>query len=112
MKAAILILLLSSSALGQQVMTNAKLTSCNVSICTKLVSDEIHRSNISPNIMAFGDVIVELFKADDTQKQVRSFKAGDGYMDLEEQVLVLRDLKDSKYKELIYNLKTSSINYY
>ncbi len=100
------------SALAQQVMHTAKLTSCNKNACSLLVSPEIHRSNLSPNIMAFADVTLGIFASDDSHKQLQSFKAADGYYDMQEHIIVLRELRDSKFKELIYNLETNAITYF
>ena len=62
--------------------------------------------------MAFGDVTLEIFTAQAPRKQLQSFKAQDGYYDMQEQIIVLRDLRDSKFKELIYNLETNAITYF
>lgn len=100
------------AASAQQVMTGAKLTSCNENVCSKLASEEIHRSTLSPNIMAFGDATFEIVPTKTPKAKPQLFRAADGYIDLEENILVLRELKDSKHKELIYNMSTNSLTYY
>jgi len=105
-------LIAAPNCFAQQVLQKAKLTSCNEKACTKLVSPEIHRSTISPNIMAFGEVTLDVFDVSGATKPAQSFKAQDGYYDMEEQIIILRDLRGSKHKELIYNLTNNSIEYY
>ncbi len=90
----------------------AKLTSCNPSFCSVLESENIERSNLQPRIMAFGEATLEITDSKNPMKPVRVIKAGDGYYDLSDQMIVLRDLRDSKKRELIYDLKTNSLTYF
>ncbi|MGE4130752.1 MAG: hypothetical protein AB7F86_03895 [Bdellovibrionales bacterium] len=99
-------------AFAQQVMKSTRVMSCNAQACTRILSDEIHRSNLSPSIMAFGAAELSVFAKEKPDVDIQTFLAEDGYYDMAEDVVILRGIRGQKFHEVIVNLVTNSVQYF
>lgn len=86
------------------VMHGVTLSSCRETVCTRLVTDEVSRSSLSPGLMAFGRAHIQIL-SQDGKTLIKSYEASNGYYDLDGQVIVLRGLIHSKHSEMILNLE-------
>jgi hypothetical protein len=83
--------------------------SCNEKICTRLETKEMFRSTLQPALYAFEDAKFTVVDAQNSSKILKSFTAGDGYLDIGDGTVVLRSLKNNRFKEMIFNLNTGEI---
>jgi len=104
--------LFSAQAYALNELREVKLTSCRPGVCTELDTAKVFRSNLQPNLMVFSAAHMSLVDASAGHKVLSEFEAGDGYYDLREQVIVLRNLKHSIHHELIYDLKEGKFIYF
>ena len=107
-----LVIALPSPVRADNDLQTVKLSSCGPAICTRLETEHGFVSTIQPNIMAFGPAHLFLVDSARHRKILRQFDAGEGYYDMRDQVIILRDLKHSVHRELIYDLAQSKFIYF
>jgi|GEM_PF-4692807 len=107
-----LLFCLQHIASAQQLLSNVKISNCSEFACSRLTASEVHRSTLNLGLMAFDRATLEITTPDSAHKILQTFEAEDGYFDLQQQVIVMRGLKNSKHKELIYNVAENKILYF
>lgn len=94
---------------AENELHGVRLHSCNLRSCAQLDTQESFRNSFQPNQIAFGPAHLELFKDAKGKIKNQVIDAGEGYLDIQDQVIVLRHLKNSTTTELIYNLRDGRI---
>jgi hypothetical protein len=107
-----LLLLVATQAYAGNEMHSVQLKSCRLNICTKLETEKLYRSDLRPGILSFSSAKMTLVDLDKNEKVLKTFQAGDGYFDLRKQVIVLRSLKKSSHRELIYSVLDGQFAYF
>jgi hypothetical protein len=108
----LLIGLFSASVYAGNELRSVRLSSCHQEFCTKIETEKIFRSDLQPGILSFADAKMVLVDLGHDEKILRSFEAADGYFDLRQQVIVLRNLKKSAHRELIYKIAEGRFLYF
>jgi hypothetical protein len=101
----------SGQVAAENEMSSVKLTSCRPGVCTKLETKKVFRSLIQPNLLVFGGATMVLLEDSGKNKILNRYEAEDGYYDLQQQVIILRNLKHSLHHELIYDLTEGKFIY-
>ena len=105
-------LILGSKAGAQSLLQKTNLRSCSAKVCSKLNAKELHGSNLAPNMLVFGDAVLEISDRKNPEKTLQKYAATDGYYDLSAQVIVLRGLKNSIHRELTYSMVDGKLIYF
>lgn len=106
------IFLIPLSVQAQQTLSEATITNCGPSACSRIVTREISRSSLKLSMLAFESARLEIVTPDPSHKIIQAYEAKDGYFDFEDQVIVLRGLKNSKHSELIYTLEDNKLMFF
>ncbi len=97
---------------GAQELSGVKMRTCGPKVCSLLDTESLSRSNFSLNLMAFGEAALEVSSPKDPNKITQRFVGEDGYYDMQSQVIVLRNLKNSLHKELVFSLVDGKFIYF
>lgn len=107
-----LTVLVGARAQASNELGSVRLSSCNGTMCVRLSTASFFRSTLQPNVMAFAEAKMVFFDAKNPSVQVKQMESAEGYYDLQSQVIVMRGLKNSMRKEMIYEMSDGKFLYF
>jgi hypothetical protein len=109
-QAIVLLFLLAPFAQAADYVRTGMISHCTHETCLRVKAESLSQSRLDTQVWNFGPSVIDL----PHQKGIRAqhFEAAQGYIDLETEYLVLKELKNSKHHDLLLNLQTGNVTYF